>query len=369
MGLFSGKSDNIGIDIGKSSIIGVRISGTATDPVLRKFHERQIPEGLVFEGEVLDAESLGDELKAFVREAGFKRQSVYLGVGNQKVIVRYMEVPEMEEDELRGAIEFQAQDYIPIAVEDVVLDFQVVSHYVDDEGVGKQQVALVAAQRDMIDKFMDAFGRAGLHLAGIDVTAFALVRSLAPTVAFMDQGSEEIQASAIVNISSSVSTLVVAQSGTPKFTRILALAHDSFLKALVQDQDIPVDDAPALTQRIGVPGPEGADVGSYNPATIEQVQGILGKVAAELAGEIKRSLDYYQNQGHAHPVGSLQISGRGAVVLNLAAHLSGYLNMDVSVGSPIGKISENRSGTPDDELAIIAPRLAAAIGLALDEAD
>src|SRR5680860_1771911 len=78
MGLFSGKSDNIGIDIGKSSIIGVRISGTATDPVLRKFHERQIPEGLVFEGEVLDAESLGDELKAFVREAGFKRQSVYL---------------------------------------------------------------------------------------------------------------------------------------------------------------------------------------------------------------------------------------------------------------------------------------------------
>src|SRR5680860_1476226 len=196
MGLFSGKSDNIGIDIGKSSIIGVRISGTATDPVLRKFHERQIPEGLVFEGEVLDAESLGDELKAFVREAGFKRQSVYLGVGNQKV-------------------------------------------------------ALVAAQRDMIDKFMDAFGRAGLHLAGIDVTAFALVRSLAPTVAFMDQGSEEIQASAIVNISSSVSTLVVAQSGTPKFTRILALAHDSFLKALVQDQDIPVDDAPALTQRIG----------------------------------------------------------------------------------------------------------------------
>src|SRR5660397_150869 len=215
----------------------------------------------------------------------------------------------------------------------------------------------------------DVYKRQGLHLAGIDVTAFALVRSLAPTVAFMDQGSEEIQASAIVNISSSVSTLVVAQSGTPKFTRILALAHDSFLKALVQDQDIPVDDAPALTQRIGVPGPEGADVGSYNPATIEQVQGILGKVAAELAGEIKRSLDYYQNQGHAHPVGSLQISGRGAVVLNLAAHLSGYLNMDVSVGSPIGKISENRSGTPDDELAIIAPRLAAAIGLALDEAD
>src|SRR5660398_234204 len=116
MGLFSGKSDNIGIDIGKSSIIGVRISGTATDPVLRKFHERQIPEGLVFEGEVLDAESLGDELKAFVREAGFKRQSVYLGVGNQKVIVRYMKVPEMEADERRRDSEYHEKAYIPIAL-------------------------------------------------------------------------------------------------------------------------------------------------------------------------------------------------------------------------------------------------------------
>lgn len=369
MSRFSGKRDSIGIDIGKSSIIGVRVSGPAGAPVLRGFHERPLPEGLVFEGEVLDAESLGDELKAFMKEAGFRKKMVYLAVGNQKVIVRNMEVPEMEEEELKGAIEFQAQDYIPIAVENVVMDFQVVNRYTDEEGVGRQQVVLVAAQRDMIEKFMEASHRAGLQLAGIDVAAFALTRALVPTVPFVDRGSEDARASAMINVSSSVSTLVVAQDGVPKFTRIISVAHDDFVKALVEDQGISPEDAPALTQRIGVPGAEDPDEDTYNPATIEEAQAILGGVADELAGEIRRSLDYYESQGYAYAIDGLLLSGRGAVVRNLHAHLSDYMNMHVTVANPLDKLTANRSGTADEVLAAAAPRLAVALGLAADEED
>src|SRR5665647_1337956 len=96
-----GRQAMIGLDIGKSSIVGVQVVGRAPGAVLKVVHDRPIPEGLVFEGEVLDADGLAAELKAFMRDAKMKGKFVHLGVGNQKVIVRNIEVPEMAEDELR----------------------------------------------------------------------------------------------------------------------------------------------------------------------------------------------------------------------------------------------------------------------------
>ena len=255
MALFSSRQNTIGLDIGKSSIIGVQVAGRAPTMVLKGYHERPIPEGIVFEGEVLDPESLAGEIKGFMRDSNLKGKVVHLGVGNQKVIVRNIEVPEMAEDELKGAIEFQAQDYIPIPLDEAVLDFQVVGHTTDEEGTAKQQVLLVAAQKEMIDRYMDASKRAGVKLAGIDVSAFALIRALEPQVSFVDQGSDPKQAFGIVNISSSVSTLVVARDGVPKFTRIVNVAFDNFTRALVSRQGIPPADAAQLAERVGVPGP------------------------------------------------------------------------------------------------------------------
>jgi type IV pilus assembly protein PilM len=355
----------IGLDIGKSSIVGVQVVGRAPGAVLKVVHDRPIPEGLVFEGEVLDADGLAAELKAFMRDAKMKGKFVHLGVGNQKVIVRNIEVPEMAEDELRGAIEFQAQDYIPIAVEEVVLDFVVVNRYTDDDGVAKQQVLLVAAQRDMIQRFMDAAHKAGLKVAGIDVAAFALIRSLTPRVKFIDQGASDADLFAIVNVSSSVSTLVIAKSGVPKFTRIVNVAYDNFVRALVDRQGISVLDADELAMRVGLPGPEPADSDTYTAATVAEAQTLLGQVAEELATEIRRSIDYYQSQDYAAAINRVIVSGRGAQLRNLDAFLGETLGLRVEAGDPLAKVG----GAPSDAIAVMSPRLAVAVGLALEEVE
>jgi type IV pilus assembly protein PilM len=367
MAFLSMGQDTIGLDIGKSSIIGVQLGGKLPAVVLRACYERPIPEGLVFEGEVLDPSGLAREMKAFAKEARFKGKLVNLGVGNQKVIVRNIEVPDMGEAELRGAIEFQAQDYIPIPVEEVVLDFQVVSRHSEDDGSVKQQVLLVAAQKDMIKRFMDAGRESGLRIVGIDVSAFALIRSLAPPVSFVDQGAEGAQALGIVNISSSVSTVVVAVEGVPKFTRIVSSAHDRFISALVERQSIPLSDALGLAERVGLAGPVAPDSDTYSETTIVEVQALLGDVAEEFANELRRSLDYYQTQDYSAPIERLIVTGRGTGLLNLIPYLSEQLNMSVEVGNPLLKIAHNRSGLADDVLAAIAPRLAIAVGLALEE--
>lgn len=369
MGMFSGRQAAIGLDIGKSSIVGVQVAGRAPSVVLKAYHERSLPEGLMFDGEVVDPVGLSVELKVFMRESGMKGKVVNLGVGNQKVIVRQIDVPDMGEDELRGAIEFQAQDYIPIPVEEAVLDFQVVARYSGDDGLEKQQVLLVAGQKEMIQKFLDAAKRAGLKVAGIDVTAFALIRALAPSVSFVDQGAQTGRTLGVVNISSSVSTLVVAVDGVPKFTRIINFSYDAFTRLLVEQQGIPFEDASVLMERIGLAGPVAPDSSTYSAATIEAVQSALGRVAEELAEEIRRSVDYYQTQEFATPVDHLLLTGRGALLRNLDAHLSEFLGILVERGNPLLKLARNESGVPDEILAIQAPRLAVAVGLALDEAE
>lgn len=360
------RSSLIGLDIGKSSIVGVQVTGRPPNASLKAFHERVIPEGLVFEGEVVDVEGLAQELKGFMSESKIKGKSVHLGVGNQKVVVRNIDVPEMDEDELRGAIEFQAQDYIPIPVEEAVLDFVVTSHYSDEEGVPKQQVLLVAAQKDMILRYVEACRKAGLKIAGIDVSSFALIRALVPQPAFVDQGAPSLPALGIVNLSSTVSSLVVAVDSDPRFTRIVNFAYDSFVRLLVERQGIPAEEALLLAERIGLPGPHPPDSDNYSEATIAEVQTNLAGVADQLTDELRKSLDYYHQSSDSY-VETLALTGRGALLRNLDAYLSEGLNLQVELGNPLLKLSNNSSGHPDDLLGAIAPRLGVAVGLAMDE--
>ncbi len=369
MALLSSRQNAIGLDIGKSSIVGVQMAGKAPNAVFKGYHERPIPEGLVYEGEVIDPEGLADELRGFMKESGFKGKCVHLGVGNQKVIVRHVEMQDMPEDELRGAIEFQAQDYIPIPIEDAVLDFLPLGSVTDDEGASKQEVVLVAAQREMIDRYVHATKKAGVKVAGIDSSAFALTRALAPQRSFVDQGSEADHAFGIINVSSSVSTLVVARDSVPKFTRIVNVAFDSFIGALASRQGASVEDALVLAERIGLAGPRTPDVETYTAATIEDVQSALAPVAAELGEEIRRSLDYYTSQDYTTKVDHVTITGRGALLRNIDAFLSDFLNLEVTVGDPFKKVSFAHSNQPDEALTAVAPRLALAVGLALEEVD
>lgn len=363
------RQDPIGLDIGKASIVGVQLGGRPPAFVLKGLHERPLPEGLVSEGEVVDADGLGAELRAFMKDAPFKGKAVRLGVGNQKVVVRTMELPEMDEEQLRGAIEFQAQDYVPMPLEEVILDFQVVGRYVDAEGTLKQQVVLVAAQRKMIEQFLMAGRKAGVTVDGIDVSAFALVRALTPPVPLVDQGRPVQAVTGFLHVTSSNSTVVVAADGVPLFTRIFGFCFDNFIMAIMESQGVGRDEAAALADLVGLPGPQDAPPEDFSAATVAEVRAELSKVAERLVEEVRHSLDYYQSQEYSLPVASLLLSGRGPMVRNLAPFLGEALGLAVEIGDPLLRVAENKSGLPDEILAGLAPRLAVPIGLVLDEVD
>lgn len=367
MALSLSRSGRLALDIGGSSILAIQLGGGPGRLRLRACYEWPMPEGLVVDGELADVDLVARELKAFAARYGFRGRPVQLAVSNQKVIVRNVDMPEMSEEELRGAIEFQAQEYIPIPVEEAVLDFQITNKSTNADGASRQEVLLVAAQRAMIDMFTAAVRQAGLKVAGIDITSLALVRALVPSPSFLADPADKDVCRIIADISSSVSTLVIVVGDVPKFTRVINFSSDRFARVLGDQQGVPFSDAQTLVQRIGLPGPLPADHDLYAEEVIAEVQDALLKIASELSNEIRRSLHYYQGQPSAALPTGLILSGRGALLRNLDAYLGDALAIPVSVGNPLIHIAENASNVPDDVLALMAPCLSTAIGLALPE--
>jgi type IV pilus assembly protein PilM len=355
----------VGIDLQQSSVAGVQTKGQT----LTHVNVRAMPEGLVFEGEVLNAELLAAELKSFWKESGFTGRRCSLGVANQKVVVRTMEFPLIDAKELRAAIEFQAQEAIPIPLQDAILDYQVLSMVpaTEDDG-GRQRVLIVAAQRDMILQFTEVAKKAGLVLDGIDLQAFALMRSVAPRVAFVDQGAMGADGAALVNIGSGLTDLVVAVGGQPQFTRVVNLGYETLVRALIDDRGVELPEAEVLRIYVGLSGPDQA-VGEYEPSTVAEVHEVLDAACEAFADEISRSIDYYHSQDNEGQVSQVLVSGEGALTRNICGYLSRTLHLPVELGRPLQYVTENKTKVPDPDLQAMSPRLAVAVGLALDDED
>lgn len=359
----------LALDIAGSGIVAVDLAGKVGHLKLRAYHDWPLPAGLVVDGEIADVDLFARELKALVASHKLRGRTVHLAVSNQKVIVRNIDMPEMTEEELAGAIQFQAQEYIPIPVDEVVLDSQIIGKHVGSDGSSRQEVLLVAAQRMMINALLSAVRRSGLKVSGIDVACLALVRALIPTTGLLGNSGGPSVCRGIADVSSSVSTLVVALDGTMKFSRTVNFSSDRFARSLSELRGIPFDDAQSLVQRVGLAGPLPPDKEFYSDEVIHETQATLGKVALELAEEIRRSFDYYQGQEYSTPVTELILSGRGALLRNLDSYLAESLRIPVTVGNPLAHVEYNASGLSDAAVAFAAPCLSVAIGLALPEAD
>src|SRR6185295_307201 len=179
----------------------------------------ELAAGLVADGEVVNRDGLAEALKNFVAEAGLPR-SVRLGVANQQIVVRVVELPRIEDDKQRdAAVRFQASEAIAMPLDEAVLDHQIAGFTTGHDGTARMQVVLVAARRKMIETLLEAVKAAGLKADGIDLDAFALVRALATP-----EGDEPDQTARVYCHLGAVTNLAVAVGSNCYFTRPLSAA-------------------------------------------------------------------------------------------------------------------------------------------------
>lgn len=344
----------VGLDIGSFAVRAVELSLSGGAATLERFAQVTLPLGAVRDGEVVDAAAVSAAVRRLWSEGGFKSKRVVVGVANQRVIVRLADMPTMSESDLQASLQYEAQELIPIPVDDAILDFQILDDVVSNDGDPRMRVLLAAAQRDMVRNHLAATEGAGLRADVVDVVPFALVRALGSSANpfEFDDGAE-----AIVCIGGGVTNVVVHTQGVPRFVRVLLVGGDDVTEAIARELDVPADEAEALKRC--------ADITSPDPGVARAGQVVRDRLAP-LVEEVRGSLDYYLAQSQSTSIDRILVTGGGARMAGLMERLQAQLGANVEPARPLAGMRIGKGvGLTEAELAEVESLLTVPIGLAL----
>ncbi len=343
----------VGLDIGTSGVRAAEMTLGKGAATLERFGQVALPDGAVRDGEVVDADVVAAAVRQLWAQARLRSRRVVVGVANQKVVVRQVDLPWLPVEELRRSLAFSVQDFIPMPVDQAILDFHPLEERTDDTGARVLRVLLVAAARDMVSSTLDAVQRAGLQPSMVDLTSFAVLRSqVAASAPF------SVEAEALVDIGANVTNIVVHQGGVPRFVRILLMGGADITDAVAERLGVPYREAEVLKQSKGLAAvPAQSDPHPANRA-IESTGGALVE-------EVRGSLDYYLAQLGAVRIGRVVLSGGGSRLSGLTERLRAATRLPVELASPLSVLRIGKTGLTAEQLAIVEPVVTVPVGLAL----
>ena len=243
----------IGLDIGTNAVRVVELEPGET-PTVTSFGQVALPLDAMREGEVVDRAAVTAAIQRLWKELSLRKGEVRVGVASPRVLVRTVDLPVMSEADLAGALRFQAQELIPIPLEEAVLDFQVLEQLPMPD-VGRRRHARRSRCSGSSSppptarwsaNLVGAVQDAGLTVSAVDLVPLALIRAIGRRVSDNGSGAE-----AIVSIGGGVTVVVVHEAGLPRFVRVLGLGGRSVTDAIARDLAIPFDQAEALKRQTG----------------------------------------------------------------------------------------------------------------------
>lgn len=345
-----GSAPGIGLDIGASAVRVAQVAAGRGGPSLLSFAQVALPHGAVVDGEIQDAGPVSEAIAQLWKRAKIRTKRAVLGVSNQRVVVRQVDLPFLEEKEFRESLRFQAADYIPMSVEEAQLDFIVIDDYTTESQDHMMRVLLIAAATDMVDGFVTAASSGGVDTSGVDLTPFAIARAVSPSA----RGEAGVAGSeAVIDVGAATTNILIHHNGEPRFVRILLVGGDGATTALSEELSISFEEAEAMKLDLG------RGVGPQNARTL------LDRQVAALVDEIRGSLDYYLSQEDSEPVSSIVLTGGGSLTVGLNERLEQTLKTQVSIGAPLSQLDVSRSGLNQEQVGQVDPVAAAAVGLAL----
>jgi type IV pilus assembly protein PilM len=347
----------IGLDIGTSVVRAAELSFGRGGTTLEHFGQVVLPEGAVRDGEVVDGGAVTKALKHLWSAAGFSHKRVVLGVANQRVIVRQLDLPWMERAELRNSLPFHLADFpLPFPLEESELDFFPLEEIGGSDSAGGEsgnrqlRGLLVAAHRDTVMSHVRAAEQAGLKVDSVDLTSFAVLRSMGR------QTELTVGTEALIDVGARVTNVIVHSAGLPRFVRIQLIGGQDVTDAVAETLGVPLERAEGMKQHFGRYG-TGDELADISAAVTNTAQ--------EFVDEIRNSLDYY---GAAHPGAAVErivVSGGGSRLDGLVELLAEGTGLPVVTGDPLRPLVIGRTGLDDDQLEFIKPLAAVPVGLAL----
>lgn len=328
----------LAIDIGSSEIKALEVNDTSRGIMLTGFGRARI-------GSQNDTIMAINEL---MQQCRFKTKRCVTSVSGRSVIVRYVDMHQMSEEDLKQAIRFEADKYIPFEVDDVVMDTQILEDNVASSDQASMRVLLVAVRKSLIEEHLLLLQEAGLSPLTIDVDAFALGNAFELRAARHGGLSPE-KVVALIDIGANKTNINILKGPVSYFTREVYLAGNDFTEAVSRKFNLEPDEAERFKAD---PGDQASDVEEAILPTLD-----------DLGNEIQLSFDYFENQ-FDRVVEEVYVSGGSARLPGLQRAFEGAFEKSVVFWNPLEGVEVSAGKIDTRVLEAYAGQLAVGVGLA-----
>ncbi|XGV95446.1 MAG: type IV pilus assembly protein PilM [Leptolyngbya sp. BL-A-14] len=363
--LLPGKPKGIGIELAPDRISVAQLRRQGQGFKLASLATVPVPEGLFQEGQITDIAGMAELIQSTLAENKLKVKRVATAVaGGRDTVTRIIPIPaELNDQELREMVLNQeAGLYLPFPREEADVDYQKLGLFVDEDGIEKFQVLLVATRKEITDSYVRTFQQAGLQIDVLEISSFSLIRTIREQ---LRQFSPQ-EAVAIVDIEFESTEISIAVDGVPQFSRTVPIGTYQIQSALSRAMNLPPSRSTELLQSMTIPvnssegmgGP--GKMGGSNPGAAAML-----RIIGELADELRRSIDFYLNQGDNLEVAQLLLAGPGGSIGQLDEFFTQRLSLPSSQIDPIAALGlEVTQEVPQSQ----RPGLGVVLGLGLREA-
>lgn len=339
--------DFVGLEIGQNKFRAVELKKVKGDKkeLVRYASEDSPPCPLSSDAQI-DWAEIAAALDKFFSAAGLSSRNVVSALPESQVFTRVITIPKMSRKELANAMKWEAEQYVPIPLEEVSFDY----HVIDESGEDKMDVLLVAAPLTLTKKYLKILNDAHLRVVGLETESIATARSLV--------GLDSVSpATMVVGISATTTDISIVSGGNIRFTRSISGGGDALVRAVAQHLNFETERAEEYLRSYGL------EESALEGKVVQAIKPIFDIIVSE----VKKSVAYYLTHRKDESIERLILSGEFAVVPGVLVSLASALDFEVQLADPWDAVSIPAK-FKREELEDIGPEFAVAVGLALKEA-
>ena len=351
------------IDFGSRSIKVAKVHKISDGYELENYGVTLSPEGAIANGEIFNPIAVADALAELIKECGIRDNKAIIAITGQKVIVREIIFPLMEDKELLSGVMWEAPKYVPYDLDESIIDVEKVEEFVEKDGNKMMKVLLVAAPKSTIQPYMDVLKKARIIPKIVDVVSSANIRAFENQ--FYDKKEEEKEDSIIdiiLSIGASNTILTLVEKSHLKFTRDILVGGNDITKALAKSLNMSFNEAEKLKRETKIV--LGGEAEEENKNESEK---IIVKILNQVTKEVRKSLSYYKTQSQKVNYNKMILSGGCANIDNIKDLLSEQFEIPVIIGNPFEDLKIDERVFDIKRMNKLKDILATVFGLAMRE--
>jgi type IV pilus assembly protein PilM len=350
-----GKSSRrlLGLDITTSSVKLIELSESGGQYRVESYAAEPTPHNAINEKAIVDAEAVGEAIRRAVKRSGAGAKEAAIAISGDAAITKVIQMPRtLNEGELEGQVELQADQYIPFPMEEVSYDFQVIGPSEKDPEM--LDVLLVATRTENVEQRQAAVQAAGLTTRIVDVEAFALENACKLMTHQMPDGGID-RTIAVVDFGASSTTFSVLRNLKVIYTRDFAFGGQQLTEEIMRTYGLSMEEAGRAKKEGGLPS-------NYQPE-------VLDPFIDDMTQQVSRSLQFYlaSGSGREQP-DQILICGGCANIAGVADVISSRVGITAEKGDPLGQMKMS-SKAKAQAVKKDATALLTACGLALRSFD